>query len=140
VSGADLRAAGEALGLQYGTDLRITEERISDVASMMSSATLGIVSSLGSEIICRVAEEFLLCGTPVVTSDVGSLTEVFKDESFGAPYELSQMDQAANVLRTWIDRSWNESEGDKMSRAHEAKAYFSLETMGQRLNHLLSSL
>lgn len=137
-SGADLRAAGESLGLRYGTDFRITEERIADVASMMSSATLGIVSSVGSEIICRVAEEFILCGTPVVTSDVGSLKEVFKDESFGATYSLAHVEHAADVLRTWIERGWHESEAEKVTRAREAKAYFSLEAMGRRLNHLLS--
>jgi glycosyltransferase involved in cell wall biosynthesis len=140
VTGKDLRIAGEALGLKYGSDLRITEGRVQDVASLMSGATVGVVSSLGSEVICRVAEEFLLCGTPVVTSDVGSLKEVFKEESFGSVYSLTQMEHAVGILRNWIDRSWNESAGEKVARAQLAKTHFSLETMGQRLSHLLSAI
>lgn len=140
VTGGDLRLAGETLGLSYGADFRITEDRVQDVASLMSGATVGVVSSLGSEIICRVAEEFLLCGTPVVTSEVGSLKEVFKEESFGTAYSLMHSDHAVEILRQWIERSWNESAGEKVARAQRALTHFSLETMGQRLNQLFSDL
>lgn len=52
-----------------------------DIVDVMSSLDLGVVSSLGSETICRVAMELMSVGIPVVASDVGVLPEVVPSEN-----------------------------------------------------------
>jgi glycosyltransferase involved in cell wall biosynthesis len=47
-----------------------------DIQDVMSALDLGVISSIGSEVICRVAFELMAVGVPVVASDVGVLPEV----------------------------------------------------------------
>jgi glycosyltransferase involved in cell wall biosynthesis len=49
---------------------------VANVAGFMASLDVGVVSSLGSEAVCRVAMEMMACGTPVISSDVGVLPEI----------------------------------------------------------------
>jgi glycosyltransferase involved in cell wall biosynthesis len=56
--------------------LLIIDERIRDVAVWMRQSSFGLIPSLGSEVICRVAVEFLQQGTPLVSSNAGALSEV----------------------------------------------------------------
>lgn len=57
----------------------LIEKRFDDTFLFMKQATFGVISSLGSEFICRVGVEFLQAGIPVIYSDVGSLPEVFSN-------------------------------------------------------------
>ena len=52
----------------YGVEASVSFQMgtIKDVPKLLSSADIGVISSLGSEIICRVAHEFLLCGSRVL--------------------------------------------------------------------------
>ncbi len=140
VSAASLRAFGSALGLVYEDDWRLIDRRISDVAKTMSAATLGIVSSLGSELICRVAEEFLLCGTPVAVSGVGSLAEVLFDDTAGFNFQNMTSDDIVTNLIHWLTRSLHESHQEKLARATAAKEIFSLEAMAAAYALLLRRL
>jgi glycosyltransferase involved in cell wall biosynthesis len=56
--------------------LLIIDERVRDVAVWMRQSSFGLIPSLGSEVICRVAVEFLQQGTPLVSSNAGALAEV----------------------------------------------------------------
>ncbi|NBX16894.1 MAG: glycosyltransferase [Proteobacteria bacterium] len=56
--------------------LLIIDERVRDVAVWMRQSSFGLIPSLGSEVICRVAVEFLQQGTPLVSSNAGALSEV----------------------------------------------------------------
>jgi glycosyltransferase involved in cell wall biosynthesis len=56
----------------------ICDERFSDVPLFVKRAHWGVIPSLGSEVICRVAVEFLQNGTPCLASDVGALREVLE--------------------------------------------------------------
>lgn len=58
----------------------IFDERYADVSSLMQAAHFGIIPSLASEVICRVAVEFLQVGTPLLASTVGALPEVISPE------------------------------------------------------------
>ena len=118
-------------------DVAITDAKVPNIEEQMNQATAGIIPSLGSEIICRVAEEFLLCGTPILVSDAGSLPEsVFE----GAGLVLGKPDH-------WLDRvdasikfllkAGKESKEEKIKRSFEASKRFSLETMSDSLNRLL---
>ncbi|MEY2987101.1 MAG: hypothetical protein RJB13_622, partial [Pseudomonadota bacterium] len=54
----------------------IIDERIRDIEVWMRQSSFGLIPSLGSEVICRVAVEFLQQGTPLISSDAGALSEV----------------------------------------------------------------
>lgn len=117
-------------------DVKLTVARVENVAALLSGAALGVVPSIGSEIICRVAEEFLLCGTPVVVSGVGSLNEVLF-EGAGASYGGRGADEAAAILAKWIKRGDGEGKAKKAERAERARTLFSLEAMGVALEGAL---
>jgi glycosyltransferase involved in cell wall biosynthesis len=132
VSVADLVRAVQRAGLVIDDDVTITTGRVEDVAALMSEAALGVVPSIGSEIICRVAEEFLLCGTPVAVSAAGSLPEVVFPGAgfcFGAK---SETDTVQSFIE-WIRTSLGESEVDKLARTAAAVQRFSLPAMAAGL-------
>ncbi|MCA2960104.1 MAG: glycosyltransferase family 4 protein [Silvanigrellales bacterium] len=60
--------------------LFVFDERVSDIVGLMSMAHFGVIPSLGSEVICRVAVEFLQCGTPLVSSTAGALAEIIPQD------------------------------------------------------------
>jgi glycosyltransferase involved in cell wall biosynthesis len=132
LSAAHITHAAAAAGVAP-EDYRLTTGRVADVAGLLSRATLGVIPSLGSEIICRVAEEFLLCGTPVAVSGVGSLSEVLIDETMGVTWRGLGDVAAAAALTAWLQRSTDEGEASKAARAARARAAFSLEAMGAAL-------
>lgn len=53
----------------------------SDINDCLSALDLGVIASLGSEAICRVAFEMMATGVPVVGSDVGVLPEILAEEN-----------------------------------------------------------
>jgi glycosyltransferase involved in cell wall biosynthesis len=89
-------------------------------------------------VICRVAEEFLLCGTPIIVSGVGSLPELITPKD-GADYAGLGDDEAALLLRTWWELSRKEGAEAKEDRAVRARSQFSLEQMGNELSVILSA-
>jgi glycosyltransferase involved in cell wall biosynthesis len=111
-----------------------TPSRVKDVASLLSGATLGVVSSLGSEIICRVAEEFLLCGCPILVTDVGSLPETLFPGA-GSCYDPRQADPA--ILIRAVESAKTETIGARRERAAAARERFSLEKMSARIEEVL---
>jgi glycosyltransferase involved in cell wall biosynthesis len=119
-------------------DFDIQCDRISNVSELLSKVSLGVVSSLGSEAICRVAEEFLLCGTPVVTTNVGSLPEVFTRGEFGIVYGDHENDAAAKIIFERLMASHGETANLRESRALLAKAEFSIEAMSAKLRPIVS--
>ena len=50
-----------------------------DVLEIMRHTDIGVVSSIDSEVICRVAVEFFSVGTPVVAFPTGALPEIVQD-------------------------------------------------------------
>ena len=118
-------------------DMEIHCQKVSNVAELMSKVSLGVVASLGSEVICRVAEEFLLCGTPVVTTNVGSLPEVFFEGSFGACYGGEDEDHSAGIIYKILMTSFAEDNSSRQIRAAAAKTYFSIDAMAKSLELIL---
>ena len=57
--------------------VRLIPER-EDILQIMKISCLGIVSSVDSEVICRVAMEFFSVGTPVVAFQTGCLPEIIR--------------------------------------------------------------
>lgn len=133
ISLSDLRSKAQTLGLEEGRDWSISAERVMDLPARMNHAHMGVISSLGSEVICRVAEEFLLCGTPIIVSGVGSLEECLTQENFGASYRDLDSNQTLQLFEAWLQRTAQEGLAARQQRANEARQYFSLEAMGKAL-------
>lgn len=131
ISAETLHKAALAAGVPEN-NFGIRTGRFEDVCAMMSAATVGVVSSLGSEQICRVAEEFLLCGTPVAVSGVGSLEDVLFHNS-GLSYRGHSPEDTAAMLSQLALKSFAENEAQRKERATAARKYFSLEKMGKEL-------
>ncbi len=62
--------------------IRMIPER-EDILELMEFADLGVVSSVESEVICRVAVEFFSVATPVVAFPTGCLPEIIRHEQNG---------------------------------------------------------
>lgn len=138
---AMIRESAAASHLIEGKDWRFVAERIppSDLPALLSSSHLGVIPSLSSEIICRVAEEFLLAGCPLLVSGVGSLEECLFNEGAGASYRGLTISEQIELLQAWILRSFRESKAEKKQRAEEAAALFSFEQMGATLERVLET-
>ena len=54
----------------------VVDGHVAEIGSILDLSFMAVVSSLGSEIICRTAVEFLQTGLPIVATSVGSLPEV----------------------------------------------------------------
>jgi glycosyltransferase involved in cell wall biosynthesis len=120
-------------------DLIIQCEKIANVAGLMSESSLGLVSSIGSEVICRVAQEFLMCGTPVITTSVGSLPEVFVDKSFGGYYDHTKPVEAAEKIYKWLCLGHCETNLQRQARSLAAQRFFSIERMSEDLMRIVRS-
>lgn len=126
MSAAALHQTACDLGLVRGQDYEIIDERVRDLPERMARVHLGIVPSLGSEVIGRVTEEFLLSGIPVLIAPVGTLPECLAHDSFGAILSLE-------TLKEWLAQVRHESFEDRLRRSEKARAHFSLESMGESL-------
>ena len=136
LSATHLWAAAHSQGLNEN-DLSIECQKVEDVASLMSQASLGLVSSLGSEVICRVAQEFLMCGTPVVTTSVGSLPEIFIDSQFGEVFSHELAGDSASRIYRWLCQGHCESKVQRQTRAQAAQRAFSITRMSEALLSLI---
>ena len=132
---ADLEKIRRELGID-SEDVIYISEHIQNTAAVMTAATLGIIPSLGSEFICRVAHEFLLCGTPILVSGVGGLNEVSLENSVHS-YQGLDNDCAAIKLHEVLQRSYLEPEAVRLRRSLEAKDMYSLEAMAKQYQQLL---
>ena len=124
-------------GLREGVDIVLEGKRLPKVADLMSRAVMGVIPSLGSEVICRVGEEFLLCGTPVAVSGVGSLQELLFNKAAGVSYRDLSIDDSAKIIFKFLMRSFHETEEEKKARAREAIDHYSLLRMSQNIEALM---
>ena len=66
-----------------------------DINDCINAIDLGVVASLGSEAICRVAMEIMAAGIPVVSSDAGVLPEILPKENI---YPKGNADKLAEKI------------------------------------------
>lgn len=135
----DLRRAVEELSLTLDKDVVVRSERVADVAALMRSVHVGWVSSIGSEVICRVAEEFLLCGTRVFVSGVGSLDECLFSKEAGDSYRYPTLDDnaIAAMLKRVLDEAFQETTAVRKERAETARSLFGFAAMSCALKGIL---
>lgn len=60
-------------------DISFMTGKREDIADIYNALDVCVVSSLGSEAICRVGMEAMACGVPLITSDTGVLPEISKN-------------------------------------------------------------
>lgn len=126
------------LNLKLGSDVLLSNSRVNDIYSILKSAELGVISSLGSEQICRVAEEFLLLGTPVLVSGAGATEEVLFPGA-GSSYKTLNDEEASREALSLILKIREENEIQKFNRINKAQSIFSLERMGEDLENFIFS-
>ena len=140
VSEEHLKGFAEDVGLVLGDDWLFINERLDDIAQELSSCHVGVICSQGSEVICRVAEEFLLCGAPIFVSGVGSLEDCLYDSDAGLSYRDLPGNEAVEALKSLLLASFNESTEARESRALRSKCHFSMEAMGSSLDQFLAQV
>lgn len=113
----------------------IFDERVKQLKNIMVAAHFAVVPSIGSEVICRVAVEFLQLGVPLISSDAGALPEVLKDSPcalFPSGDELALKIRLEEALD-----SLNDPESYKHKRsecAHFARSNYALENYSKLLD------
>jgi glycosyltransferase involved in cell wall biosynthesis len=140
ISPEQLRRMAADHRLREGENWRLRSERVERISEVMSATDLAVISSSGSEVICRVAEEFLLCGVPLFVSGVGSLEECLFDKTFGSSYRGLSEERAATLLTEKLWQASQESTMQRQARADAARQLFSLEAMGRQLSTMLDAL
>jgi glycosyltransferase involved in cell wall biosynthesis len=95
----------------------ILDERVPGLERFLAGCTAAVISSLGSEIVCRTAVEFLQVGLPVVATPVGSLMEALPGAAALFAEEASEPG-----LRRAIERLAAEHEIGGLARRREAAA------------------
>ena len=79
-------------------NVRLISER-KDILQLMEFADVGVVSSVESEVICRVAVEFFSVATPVVAFPTGCLPEIIRHEKNGMLTNLKTSEALTEELR-----------------------------------------
>ena len=74
-----------------------------DVLEIMRHTDIGVVSSVDSEVICRVAVEFFSVGTPVVAFPTGALPEIIQDGITGRIAKDKSAEALAEALEWMLE-------------------------------------
>ena len=74
-----------------------------DVLEIMRHTDIGVVSSIDSEVICRVAVEFFSVGTPVVAFPTGALPEIIQDGVTGRIAKDKSAEALAEALEWMLE-------------------------------------
>ncbi len=84
--------------LEIGRQVRFIGPR-DDIRAIMEFADVGVVSSVDSEVICRVAVEFFSVGTPVVAFPTGCLPEIIRPNLNGVLIDTPAIDALSEGLQ-----------------------------------------
>ncbi|RMH74868.1 MAG: glycosyltransferase family 1 protein [Calditrichaeota bacterium] len=82
LSHEDLRRVAGELGIEERVVFLPRDERI-DIRDLIGTLDVGVVASRGSEVICRVAVEYMALARPVVVTDVHVLPEIVQEGENG---------------------------------------------------------
>lgn len=89
----DLKTLSESVNLNSNIYMIDRHEPVNELLSILD---VGVITSKGSEVISRVAMEYLAAGVPVVTTDVNVLPEIIENKKNGYvveaenPYQMSE--------------------------------------------------
>ena len=90
ISSDEIMAMAKISGVDHIT--YITGKR-NDINALMNACDLGVISSIGSEAICRVAMELMASGVSVIASTAGVLPEMFPNENLYEMFNSNELSQ-----------------------------------------------
>lgn len=110
-----------------------------EIANVMKNSRLGIIPSLWSEAVSRVALEFMASGRPVIASSVGILSEIIKQGINGFIIEPGNSRQlSSSILKILKNTELNIEMGENARELVEN--YFSAEVYKKNLKSLMERL
>ncbi|GHV51947.1 hypothetical protein FACS1894168_4140 [Deltaproteobacteria bacterium] len=86
--GEDLRALARELGVEKKI---LFPGRVDDIRALMNALDIGVVASIGSETIARVALEMMACGVPLISTRVGVMPDLLEAEALVPPGDAAAM-------------------------------------------------
>ena len=97
--------------------------RLTDVRDIYSAIDIGLVSSIGSEAVCRVAVEMMACGLPVIASRVGVLPETVLDGDTGILVEPRDPAAIAEAITRLAGNADLRARMGRRAREHAVSEY-----------------
>ncbi|MGA0189340.1 MAG: glycosyltransferase family 4 protein [bacterium] len=94
-----------------------------DVLEIMRHTDIGVVSSVDSEVICRVAVEFFSVGTPVVAFPTGALPEIIQDGVTGRIAKDKSAEALAEILEWMLESPERIAEFGKNARQQSLERF-----------------
>lgn len=76
--------------------------RREDIVEVMNGCDIGVIASIGSEAVSRVALEWMACGKPVVSTNVGCLPELIQDLETGFLVESHDYEAMAQQIYSLV--------------------------------------
>ena len=125
----ELQSRIRELGIE--DKVRFDSER-EDIRQLMAFADGGVVSSIDSEVICRVAVEFFSVGTPVAAMPTGCLPEIILEGVNGSLADEPTALSLKKAMARMLDNLPQLSEGAR----DDAETRFDPETMLKKTIHV----
>ncbi len=113
--------------------------RIKDIRDIISLFDVGVVASVGSETICRVALEYMSMGKPVVGTYVNSIPEVVEDGINGLVVDPGSAQELADALIELLQNHRKRKKFGEKSRSIVLQK-FTLDKFAQRTQEVYFSL
>jgi glycosyltransferase involved in cell wall biosynthesis len=113
--------------------------RAKDIREIISLFDLGVVSSVGSETICRVALEYMSMGKPVVGTRVNAIPEVVRHRINGLVVEPKNPEEMASaIIELLRDEEMRRSFGERSRNTVMEK--FTLDAFAQKTEKIYLGL
>jgi len=96
----DLKTIAESLEIADRVQI---QERVDDVKKLLSKLHIGVVSSVGSETMCRIALEMMASGLPVIGTSVNAIGESIQDGITGFVIPPNDPNSLSEALIKLID-------------------------------------
>ena len=90
-----LRKKAEALDV---SDKIVFFERVSDVRELLALGNIGVITSIESEVVCRIATEYMIYKIPIIGTDVNVIPEMIEDDINGYIVPVSDPESLARNL------------------------------------------
>lgn len=94
-----------------------------DVLEIMRHTDIGVVSSVDSEVICRVAVEFFSVGKPVIAFPTGALPEIIQDGVTGRIAKDKSAEALAEILEWMLESPERIAELGKNARQQSLERF-----------------
>jgi glycosyltransferase involved in cell wall biosynthesis len=98
--------------------ITVVDTMIPDLYSVIAQCAVGIVASIGSESVSRSLLEYMLCGIPVVATDVGGIPDLMRQGEFGRMVPPDDTKALAQAISDLLDNPSLRVKYGQNARAH----------------------